>query len=54
MGEDVMLGAGVLMLLVGSSLADSESFIPCLVFSLIGMAIIAYELHIKKMKGEKK
>jgi hypothetical protein len=54
MGDGVMLGVGFLMFLTGSCLADSESFVPCLVFSLVGLAIMACELHKEKIrKGEK-
>lgn len=55
MGDGVMLGVGFLLFLTGSCLADSESFIPCLVFSLIGLAIMVHELRIEKIrKGERK
>lgn len=53
MENNVMLGVGFMLFIVGSCLADSESFIPCLVFAGVGAIIVAVELYKNHRKGEK-
>lgn len=52
MENNRILGIGMLLFIVGSTLADSPNLIPCFVIDCIGLALITIGLHIYHSRKE--
>ena len=52
MENNRILGIGMLLFIVGSTLADSPNLIPCIVIDSIGLVLMLVGLHIYHSRKE--